>query len=102
MTTNLPELRSSLLEEEEHVSITRTEWRRLVKIKYCLARYVPVLIVEMVLVALELLGLLDEPLPLLFCVTACTIWPAELKTMSTRAFNGEYKYVFFVKPLPRA
>lgn len=64
--------------------------------------YVPVLVPEMVLAVLEPEELVDDEPPLpLFCVTACTIWPAELKTMSTTAFKGEYEYVFFVRPLPR-
>lgn len=63
---------------------------RLAKAETCMS-YVPVLVAERVLVALDPAELLDELLPLLFCVTACTIWPAELKTMSTSAFSGEYE-----------
>jgi hypothetical protein len=51
-----------------------------------------------------------EPLPLplplpdpffFFCTTACTTCPAELNTISTSEFSGEYENSFCVLPLPR-
>jgi len=41
-----------------------------------------------------------ELLPVAFWTVACTIWPAVLKTMLTRALSGEYEYVFCVRPDP--
>jgi hypothetical protein len=49
---------------------------------------------------------LPLPLPLpdpffFFCTTACTTCPAELNTISTSEFSGEYENSFCVLPLPR-
>lgn len=43
-----------------------------------------------VLAVAEPLAELLLPLPD-FCTVACTIWPALLKTMSTKDFRGEYE-----------
>lgn len=49
---------------------------------------------------------LPDPLPppllpfFFFCTTACTTCPAELNTMSTSEFSGEYENSFCVSPLP--
>jgi len=40
------------------------------------------------------------PLPVAFATAACTICPAELKTIFTSEPSAEYEYVFCVKPLP--
>lgn len=61
----------------------------------CLINYL--LALALALGILEATALLDVPplvAPPALATTACTICPALLKTMLTKAFNGEYWYCF--------
>lgn len=49
-----------------------------------------VAVADLLAVAEPLAELLLFPLPD-FCTVACTIWPALLKTISTKDFRGEYE-----------